>query len=128
MLLLFGIVFLLRRYSVQATPVPASADSWLENALTALDDTFDSDSDPRHHRTVYDILWSCLATTFACTWVSVHPNIPFKGEGYWSTIRRRIYLMFFSVLAPEIMIMWAFKQWRGAYAIKCQVNEAMRSM
>ncbi|KAJ7258715.1 hypothetical protein B0H12DRAFT_1279783 [Mycena haematopus] len=27
-------------------------------------------------RSVFTILSSCLATVFACTWVSVHPNVP----------------------------------------------------
>lgn len=29
-----------------------------------------------HCRTVWNIIWSCLITIFACTWVVVHPNIP----------------------------------------------------
>lgn len=31
--------------------------------------------------------------------------------------------MFFSILAPEFMIMWAFKQWRGARMIRDTINE-----
>ncbi|KAF7333066.1 hypothetical protein MVEN_02371200 [Mycena venus] len=27
-------------------------------------------------RKLFDIVWGCLATIFACTWVSVHPNVP----------------------------------------------------
>lgn len=62
----------------------------------------------------------------ACTWVSVHPNVPFKEEGKWTLLGRRVYLMFFSILAPELMIMWAFKQWRGAVMIKETVNDAIK--
>lgn len=32
--------------------------------------------------------------------------------------------MFFSVFAPEFMVMWAFKQWRGAVMIRETINEA----
>lgn len=27
-------------------------------------------------RTIWNIIWSCLATIFACIWLSVHPNMP----------------------------------------------------
>ncbi|KAJ7151302.1 hypothetical protein C8R43DRAFT_1190704 [Mycena crocata] len=27
-------------------------------------------------RKLFDIVWGCLVTIFACTWVSVHPNVP----------------------------------------------------
>lgn len=29
-----------------------------------------------HCRTVWNIIWSCLITIFACIWVAIHPNIP----------------------------------------------------
>lgn len=75
-------------------------------------------------RTVLDIAWSCLATTIAVTWVSVHPNIPRLNEDRWSILRRRLFLMCFALLAPEALFMWAFKQWRGAVMIKEAVNKA----
>lgn len=78
-------------------------------------------------RSLWDILWSCLATTFACTWVSVHPNIPFLREGRASTRRWRLYLMLLCLIAPEIMILWAFKQLQGALVIMETVNESYRS-
>lgn len=71
-----------------------------------------------------DIAWSCLATSIAVTWVSVHPNIPRLDEGRWSILRRRLFLMCFALLAPEALFMWAFKQWRGAVMIKEAVNKA----
>ena len=77
-----------------------------------------------HSRSVYDILWSCFATTFACTWVSIHPNVPRADEGKWTILMRRIFLMIFSILAPEVMVMWAFKQWRGAVKIKTIINSS----
>ena len=73
---------------------------------------------------MWDILWSCLATTFAVTWVSVHPNVPWLEETSWMVLKRRMFLMVLALLAPEVMIMWAFKQWRGAVMIKELVNKA----
>ena len=39
-------------------------------------------------------------------------------------LKRRMFLMVLALLAPEVMIMWAFKQWRGAVMIKEIVNKA----
>lgn len=123
MFLLIAFTILLKRYGTHAVPLstPTPSSSAFEVPILALRDTA---SDGCHSRTVLDILWSCLATTFACTWVSVHPNVPFEGEGRWTLLRRRIFLMFFSILAPEFMIMWAFKQWRGAVMISKAMNKA----
>ncbi|KDR77183.1 hypothetical protein GALMADRAFT_66531 [Galerina marginata CBS 339.88] len=72
---------------------------------------------PDQQRSLWDILWSCLATIFACTWVSVHPNIPPSGEKWWKTALRRLELMFWAVIAPELIILWAMKQFFGARAM-----------
>ncbi|KDR79429.1 hypothetical protein GALMADRAFT_1240173 [Galerina marginata CBS 339.88] len=65
-------------------------------------------------RSIWDILWSCLATIFACTWVSIHPNIPPPNEKWWMGPLRRLELMTWAILAPELMILWAMRQWIGA--------------
>lgn len=123
MFLLIAVSLLLKRYGTQAAPLPVPTFT----SATFKEPIFvrDNPSSGCQSRTIPDILWSCIATTFACTWVSVHPNVPFKGEGKWTFARRRIYLMFFSILAPEFMIMWAFKQWRGAVLIREAVNKAI---
>ncbi|KDR77194.1 hypothetical protein GALMADRAFT_139208 [Galerina marginata CBS 339.88] len=69
---------------------------------------------PDQQRSLWDILWSCLATIFACTWVSVHPNIPPSGEKWWRTGLRRLELMMWALIAPELIITWAMRQWFGA--------------
>lgn len=122
MFVLFTLAFLLKHYVTQAVPLPTPSPTPLTFQAPVV--PRDVPSDNCQGRTVVEILWSCLATTFACTWVSVHPNVPFKGEGKWSLVRRRIFLMLFSILAPEFMVMWAFKQWRGAVMIKEAVNAA----
>ena len=73
---------------------------------------------PGDQRTIWDILWSCLATIFACSWVSVHPNIPGPNESSWRIFLRRLELMFWVVTAPEMIITWAFRQWSGARHLK----------
>ncbi|KAF9470693.1 hypothetical protein BDN70DRAFT_981818 [Pholiota conissans] len=65
-------------------------------------------------RTLTDILWSCLATIFACSWVSVHPNIPATTDSGIRIVFRRLELMFWAIIAPDVIIFWAMRQWFGA--------------
>ncbi|KDR74669.1 hypothetical protein GALMADRAFT_42196, partial [Galerina marginata CBS 339.88] len=65
-------------------------------------------------RSTWDILWSCLATIFASSWVSVHPNILAPDEGPWRDSLQRLELMFWSVISPEVIVYWAASQWYGA--------------
>jgi hypothetical protein len=69
-----------------------------------------------HARTTFGIVWGCLSTTFICAWVSVHPNIPPpKHEEYgWRSLVRRMWLMFWTLVAPELILWWSFKQWKAA--------------
>ena len=69
---------------------------------------------PADQRTIWEILWSCLATIFACSWVSIHPNIPAPNESSWRIFLRRLELMFWAVFGPEMIITWALRQWLGA--------------
>ena len=124
MLFIFAVVFVLNRYFTEAAPLPAQGDRLFGTGASIFPRDDSTTVDGCHARTVWNILWSCLATTFACSWVSVHPNVPFKNEGRWEILARRVFLMFFSILAPEIMVMWLFKQWRGAVMIRESVNHA----
>ncbi|TFK32498.1 hypothetical protein BDQ12DRAFT_576420, partial [Crucibulum laeve] len=63
-----------------------------------------------NQRTMLNILWSCLSTIFACTWLAVHPNIPAPNDTEFSIARRRAKIMLYAFLAPEIVIFWAIKQ------------------
>ena len=69
---------------------------------------------PADQRSIWDIVWSCLATIFACSWVSVHPNIPAPNDSSSRIYLRRLELMFWAVIAPEMIITWALRQWLGA--------------
>jgi len=61
-------------------------------------------------RSIYGILWSCLSTIFACTWITVHPNIPAPGDSRWAVLGRRVAIMGYFLLAPEYIIIWAGRQ------------------
>ena len=104
MLLVFTLVYLFHGFQTHAIPLTSLL---AESAGTTI-------STCVCHRSIRDILWSCLATIFACLWISVHPNIPLPNEAWWLVFLRRLELMFWALLAPELVIVWAFRQWLGA--------------
>lgn len=62
-------------------------------------------------RTVANIIWSCLSTVFVCLWVVVHPNIPGPSDSMFVT---RLKIMGCMLIAPELVIVWAGRQWFAA--------------
>ncbi|KAK0239705.1 hypothetical protein EDD85DRAFT_949543 [Armillaria nabsnona] len=70
-------------------------------------------------RTLSNIVWSCLATVFACTWLAVHPNVP----GRVITNRtipfaiERMKIMVVAILAPEVIVAWAAEQFIVAWKV-----------
>ena len=74
-------------------------------------------------RSLFSIIWACFSTTFICIWVSVHPNIP-PLEGHWKSLIRRLKLMFWALIAPELILAWAVKQWIAAVNVASFYNDA----
>ncbi|CAK5284125.1 unnamed protein product [Mycena citricolor] len=75
-------------------------------------------------RRLYDIIWGCLTTIFACVWVSVHPNVPPPNKGWFWYLGRRLKLMCIAVVAPELMVGFALRQflYSQAFARKYSVS------
>ena len=71
-------------------------------------------------RSLYKIVWSCVLTTIICAWVSVHPNVP--QSGYWKGLSRRVKMMIWTIIAPELILAWAVRQWFAAWEIRDTVN------
>ncbi|KAJ6584485.1 hypothetical protein B0H19DRAFT_1227224 [Mycena capillaripes] len=65
-------------------------------------------------RTLFGIVSGCLATIFACTWVSVHPNVPPPNQSQLALSWRRFCLMLVAVVAPELMVGFAARQFLDA--------------
>jgi hypothetical protein len=74
-------------------------------------------SDIGHCRTIWNIIWSCLVTIFVCTWVAMHPNIPNAEENWFTTVSRRLQLMAMALIAPELVILWAMRQYFSARSL-----------
>ncbi|KAJ7732677.1 hypothetical protein B0H16DRAFT_1468450 [Mycena metata] len=71
-------------------------------------------NDINNCRTLFDIIWGCLATVFACTWVAVHQNVPPPDLGWLSRLLRKLKLMLLAVIAPELMVAFAARQFLDA--------------
>ncbi|KAJ7187673.1 hypothetical protein GGX14DRAFT_383417 [Mycena pura] len=52
----------------------------------------------------------CLATIFACTWMSVHPNVPPPDQSWLALFWRRLRMMLIGIIAPEAMMGFAARQ------------------
>ncbi|KAF7369908.1 hypothetical protein MSAN_00620300 [Mycena sanguinolenta] len=66
--------------------------------------------DDINRRTLFSIVWECLATIFACTWISVHPNVPPPSQNRLQLFRRKLKMMLIAIIAPEIMVGFAARQ------------------
>ncbi|KAJ6533595.1 hypothetical protein B0H19DRAFT_964956, partial [Mycena capillaripes] len=72
--------------------------------------TAESCDDINNCRKLFDIVWGCLATIFAATWVSVHPNVPPPNQSSLARLWRRLRMMFVAIIAPELMVGFAARQ------------------
>ncbi|KAF9475603.1 hypothetical protein BDN70DRAFT_232064 [Pholiota conissans] len=112
MLFLLALVSALH-HNIHAAPTPlAEASRKISIPFTSSDPT--SNCACPNTRTIWNIIWTCLVTIVACSWVSVHPNIPAPGKKEWQVALMRLELMIWTIIAPEMMIFWAIRQWIGA--------------
>ncbi|KAJ7678659.1 hypothetical protein B0H14DRAFT_2423229 [Mycena olivaceomarginata] len=62
---------------------------------------------------LFDVVWGFLTTFFACTWVSVYPNVPQPNSSHVALFWRRLKMMLITIVAPEIMVGFAVRQCFG---------------
>ncbi|KAF9008028.1 hypothetical protein BDQ17DRAFT_1407260 [Cyathus striatus] len=67
-----------------------------------------------NQRSTMDIVWGCMSTIFLCTWSSVHMNVPAHKEDSWKILWRRLKTMYWTLVAPELVLYWATRQYIGA--------------
>ncbi|KAK1834115.1 hypothetical protein QBC39DRAFT_253267 [Podospora conica] len=61
-------------------------------------------------RGTFDILWNCLFTSFLCTWVALHLNIPAAADSETTILTRKLRWMVQAVLGPEFVLAFATGQ------------------
>ncbi|KAF9471913.1 hypothetical protein BDN70DRAFT_845003, partial [Pholiota conissans] len=71
-------------------------------------------------RSVWNIVWSCVTTIVACCWVAVHPNMLAEDASRWQVFVHRLKHMAWMIVAPELIICWAIRQWVGARNLMMQ--------
>ena len=107
MSILLAILYFTRNF-VQVSPLPISSTS----------DTLLPTCKRLSERALWDIIQSCLTTIFACTWVSIHPNIPGSDKQWWQPVLRRAEMMAWAIIAPELTVSWAVRQRIGARKLR----------
>jgi len=75
-------------------------------------------------RTLFNIIWGCVSTTIICAWTAIHPNIP-PRESYLKGTLRRLELMCWTIIAPEILPTWALNQLLAAKTIRDVYNQGL---
>ncbi|KAF7369970.1 hypothetical protein MSAN_00626900 [Mycena sanguinolenta] len=81
-----------------------------------------TDSSNDNSRTLFSIVWGSLATIFACTWVSVHPNVPPPKQSRLQLFWRRLKMMLITMIAPEVMVGFAARQYFGSRELANEYN------
>ncbi|KAJ7066303.1 hypothetical protein C8F01DRAFT_1346516 [Mycena amicta] len=71
-------------------------------------------NDINHCRKPSHIVWSCLSTIFIYTYVSMHLNVPGPRKGLWKRCKRIVRMMLFALVAPELFVGFAFRQFSSA--------------
>jgi len=77
---------------------------------------------PGPKRSMFNIVWGCVSTTTICAWAAIHPNVA-PREGPLKRTLRRLELMFWAFVAPEILPCWALNQLLAAITVRDVYNE-----
>ncbi|KXN90940.1 hypothetical protein AN958_03007 [Leucoagaricus sp. SymC.cos] len=121
--------------SVTSAPVDIASDPHSPpSSLGILTRDLPECINPSRYRTVLQIVWSCLATIFACTWVALHPNVPSPRHAGWTRLKRKVFMMFLGLIGLELVAIWAMRQRIGAakhveeYNKRFQVEKPEKSL
>lgn len=105
--------YFLAVHCIGAQPIPA-IDCYRPSSCDDID----------QGRSVWNIVWSCVATILSCTWVALHPNIP--NPEVVVTLRR-VKITGMALLTPELVVMWAMRQWFVARRL-AEKNKSMSTV
>ncbi|KAG2141422.1 uncharacterized protein EDB93DRAFT_1294695 [Suillus bovinus] len=68
-------------------------------------------------RILWTIISSSVLTLFACIYSAIHPNIPSPKDSPNRILSRRLGMMIMALIAPELIVTWAMRQWFSARLI-----------
>ncbi|MCJ1353883.1 MAG: hypothetical protein MMC33_003870 [Icmadophila ericetorum] len=78
---------------------------------------------PPNQRGTINIVWSCFSTLFICLWSMLHLNLPGPTDDFWTIFWRRIRWLLLGILAPELLMLFAFAQWASAKRSVTEMHE-----
>jgi hypothetical protein len=61
-------------------------------------------------RTMTNVVFSCLSTIFACTWVALHPPVPEPNQSFWKSLWWNLQSMLWAIVTPELVAATAVKE------------------
>ncbi|KAG1860362.1 hypothetical protein F4604DRAFT_1588532 [Suillus subluteus] len=86
---------------IQAVPTTdLTTNSGRSEALSSVD-----------HRTLWNIVSTCMLTLLACIYSSLHPNVPSPKDTPVCILLRLLGTMGFALLTPDAAVAWALRQW-----------------
>lgn len=74
------------------------------------------------YRATSTILYSCLSTIVACTYTSLHLNVPSPLDGKWTRLQRKAKWMFLTILFPEFTFAKAIRELQMAAEDWCNLR------
>ena len=96
---------------ILASPTPAFPP--LNTSSLAGNSTTPSACDSIYHcRTPWNLVYGCIITIFACTYLSFHPDIPDRTHTLWRIRVTHICSVLAGFLVPELIVARAALQWR----------------
>ncbi|KAF8163800.1 hypothetical protein B0H34DRAFT_697008 [Crassisporium funariophilum] len=116
-LLALGLHVLQYGHDILAAPLATAIEDAREAVATL------PSQETTSQRSHFDMIWSCLVTLFACTWISMHPNIPGSDDSPITIVRRRVKIMLYALIVPEGVMYWAMRQWLGSRKIANKYRE-----
>ncbi|KAG2121882.1 hypothetical protein DEU56DRAFT_91310 [Suillus clintonianus] len=76
------------------------------------------------NRTLSSIISSSVLTLFACVYTAIHPNIPSPEDSPFYILRRRLGIMIVALVVPELVVVWAMRQWTSARKVTEDFEES----
>ncbi|KAG1836409.1 hypothetical protein DFJ58DRAFT_710140 [Suillus subalutaceus] len=94
---------------IQAAPIMTTTTT----TITTTNDSVEAPSFTT--RTIWTIIASSVFTLFACIYSAIHPNIPSPKDSPLLILWRRLGIMIVALIAPELIVTWAMRQWFSAH-------------
>ncbi|KAG2357301.1 hypothetical protein BDR07DRAFT_1420831 [Suillus spraguei] len=94
---------------------------YLVGVIQAANTTTTTTSDS--FKTLWSIVSSSVLTLFACVYSAIHANIPSPKDSPNNIILRRLGIMIMALIAPELIVTWAMRQWLSARQVTRQFKK-----